>query len=74
MITEIGVTAGEIWNTLETSGELSIDALEQCLQRDSEVLLMAVGWLCREGYCNAVIKDGGVIVSLRQEVDTKQNQ
>jgi len=49
-------------------------ALGQCLQRDSEVLLMAVGWLCREGYCNAVMKEGKVIVSLRLEVDTKQNQ
>ena len=74
MITEIGVTAGEIWNALEASDELSVEALERSLKRDSEVLLMAVGWLCREGYCNAVMKEGEVIVSLRQEIDTKQNQ
>lgn len=67
MITEIGVAAGEIWTTLESSEELSVDALGRTLNRDSEMILMAVGWLCREGFCNAVMREREIFISLRQK-------
>ncbi len=50
MITEIGITAGEIWKMLDEHGALELEHVLQKVSIGKEVGLMAVGWLCREGH------------------------
>lgn len=51
MITWIGLCAGEVWRYLDAhDGRASLDALFSEINAPRETLLMAVGWLAREGY------------------------
>ena len=51
MITWIGLCAGEIWRYLDKhEGEASLKVLLSGIQAPKETILMAVGWLAREGY------------------------
>lgn len=51
MITWIGLCAGEIWRYLDRhNGEASLKALLSEIDAPKETILMAVGWLAREGY------------------------
>jgi hypothetical protein len=45
---EIGTTAGAIWQTLNTGGELSLPSLKQQVAAKSPVFDWALGWLARE--------------------------
>ncbi len=51
MITWIGLCAGEVWHYLdEHDGMGSLKALLSDINAPEETVLMAVGWLAREGY------------------------
>ena len=51
MITWIGLCAGEVWRYLEAhEGHASMDALFSGIDAPRETLLMALGWLAREGH------------------------
>ncbi len=51
MITWIGLCAGEIWRFLdEHQSEASLQSLFSGIDAPRETILMAVGWLAREGY------------------------
>lgn len=50
MITEIGITAGDIWHYLDVHGKSSISQITQAIDTDRERVLMSVGWLSREGH------------------------
>jgi Winged helix-turn-helix domain (DUF2582) len=45
---EIGTTAGAIWQTLNSKGELSLPGLKQQVEAKSPVFEWAIGWLARE--------------------------
>lgn len=45
---EIGITAGEIWKTLHTKGELSLSQLKKQTKAKPPVFDWAIGWLARE--------------------------
>jgi hypothetical protein len=45
---EIGTTAGAIWQTLNSKGELSLPSLKQQVEAKSPVFEWAIGWLARE--------------------------
>lgn len=45
---EIGMTAGAIWQALNTRGELSLPSLKQQVEAKSPVFDWAIGWLARE--------------------------
>ena len=65
MITEIGIVAGEIWNSLEKLGEVSLDELIKEIDRPKDVICMSLGWLAREGHV-LLKKDGdGYKICLR---------
>lgn len=49
MVQEIGLAAGEVWRYLESNGPRTINQMMKGLQIKESVLLMAVGWLAREG-------------------------
>lgn len=51
MITWIGLCAGEIWRYLDAhEGTATLDDLFSEIDAPRETILMAVGWLAREGY------------------------
>jgi len=45
---EIGITAGAIWQALNTKGELSLAQLKKEVNGKASVFDWAVGWLARE--------------------------
>ncbi len=51
MITWIGLCAGEVWSYLDQhDGKASLGELLSKIKAPKETILMAVGWLGREGY------------------------
>ena len=50
MITEIGITAGDIWNYLDKHGKSSLSQLVSGIDTDRNRVLMSIGWLAREGH------------------------
>lgn len=46
---EIGAVAGDIWNTLNAKGELTIAQLKKQVKAKPPVADWAIGWLAREG-------------------------
>ncbi len=50
MITEIGITAGDIWNYLDKNGSATLDQLIRRVAKPRDLLLMSLGWLAREGH------------------------
>ena len=58
MITWIGLCAGEVWHYLDAHGKkASLERLISEIKAPRETILMAVGWLAREGY---VLVDGNL--------------
>ena len=57
MITEIGLAAGTIWQFLDERGESRLSDMARKLEESPEALLMALGWLAREGHV-VVSQDG----------------
>ena len=50
MITEIGITAGDIWHYLDKHGSATLNELHKGIKKPKELLLMSLGWLAREGH------------------------
>jgi len=50
MITEIGITAGDIWHYLDQHGEVTFQQLVSGIEKPKDTLLMSLGWLAREGH------------------------
>ena len=50
MITEIGITAGDIWHYLDEHGKSSLSQIIKSIDTDGERILMSIGWLAREGH------------------------
>jgi hypothetical protein len=49
-ITEIGITAGEIWNILDANPTITLEELEKSIGKKRELILLSLGWLAREGH------------------------
>ena len=50
MITEIGITAGDIWHYLDQHGKSPLTQVARGIDTDRDRVLMSVGWLAREGH------------------------
>ena len=51
MITWIGLCAGEIWRYLDHhDGEANLESAIRDIKAPKETILMALGWLAREGH------------------------
>ena len=50
MITEIGITAGDIWNCLDKNGSANLSSIVKKVGKPRDLLPMSLGWLSREGY------------------------
>ena len=64
MITEIGITAGDIWHYLDKHGSATLQQLTQGIGKPRELLLMSLGWLAREGHVNLGDEKSGYAVRL----------
>lgn len=65
MITEIGFTAGDIWKLLDQKERLELSEVVKQIPRSKELILMALGWLCREGHVLLNQKEKQTFVELR---------
>ena len=50
MITEIGITAGDIWHYLDEHGKSSLSQVVKGIDTERDRVLMSIGWLAREGH------------------------
>ena len=50
MITEIGITAGDIWHYLDKHQSATLAELVRGIKKPKELILMSLGWLAREGH------------------------
>ncbi len=57
MITEIGITAGDVWHYLDTHNKSSLKDVLGGIDKPRDLALMSVGWLAREGHV-VVEKEG----------------
>lgn len=57
MITEIGITAGDIWHYLDGHGKSTLSQVIRGIDTDKDRVLMSIGWLAREGH--AVVEKSG---------------
>jgi hypothetical protein len=66
MEAEIGDAAGTIWQYLDKHGETTVSSLRQRVKLSEQIVLMAIGWLAREGKLNFVREGSIVKVDLRE--------
>ncbi len=50
MITEIGITAGDIWHYLDQHGKCTLSQVIRGIDTGRDRVLMSLGWLAREGH------------------------
>jgi len=67
MITQIGMAAGAIWQFLDEHGKSRLSEMVEDLRESEELLLMALGWLAREGYVVVSLEGADYRVALRNE-------
>ncbi len=69
MITEIGIAAGDIWNYLELKGRTGFDEILTIEPSKEKIMLMALGWLAREGHVLFKNEKGTVFIELNKTLD-----
>ncbi len=62
---QIGETAGEIWDLLDSNGEVGISKLASEINKPNPVVYMGLGWLAREDKVNVVKSKKGTKISLK---------
>ena len=67
MEVEIGDAAGRIWRYLDEHGEMTLNKLKQGAKLPEQIVLMAIGWLAREGKLRLVREGKIVKVDLRED-------
>ncbi len=65
MEAEIGKAAGISWQYLDEHGETTLSKLKQGTKLSEQILLMALGWLAREGKVNFVQDRRSLKLSLK---------
>ena len=65
-VSQIGETAGLIWNTLSSDGSLSLSKLTKSIDAPRDVIMQAVGWLAREDKITIEERGRVRVISLRE--------
>ena len=65
MITEIGITAGDIWHYLDQHGKSTLTQIVKGIDTGTERVLMSIGWLAREGHVIVEKSGADYLVYLR---------
>jgi hypothetical protein len=63
----IGETAGVVWQFLEEHGRTTLTTVVRAIGVHSDMVLMAVGWLAREGKVELVQEKRSVYIQLSKE-------
>ncbi len=63
-ITEIGITAGDIWHYLDENGSATLDQLFKRIGKSRELILLSLGWLAREGHITLEGPETGYLAAL----------
>ena len=66
MITEIGITAGDIWHYLDQHGEGTLQQLVKNIEKPKDTILMSLGWLAREGHVILNLEGADYRITLRR--------
>lgn len=66
MIMKIGIVAGEIWHLLDNKGPTLLSVIIKDLDQPSDVILMSIGWLAREGHVRLETIGSDFTVSLNK--------
>jgi len=66
LIVTVGELAGKVWRHLAAEGVQSVSEVVSALEEPSDRVLLAVGWLAREGKINLNSEGGTTRVSLRE--------
>lgn len=66
MITEIGITAGDIWHYLDIHGKSSLSQIAKGIDTERDRVLMSIGWLAREGHIVVEGSSPDYVVYLRK--------
>lgn len=66
-MTEIGITAGEVWHYLDEHGKSMLENLLQAIDKHRDIVLMSVGWLAREGHVILTGQGPNFEICLRKE-------
>jgi hypothetical protein len=66
MEVEVGDAAGTIWRYLDEHGATTLSRLKQGAKLPEQMVLMAIGWLAREGKLRLVREGTTVKVDLRE--------
>lgn len=67
MITEIGITAGDIWHYLDKQGKaVGFSQLCSGIDKPNDLVLMSLGWLAREGHIILNKESEGYQILLRR--------
>ena len=66
MITEIGITAGDIWHFLEQHEKITFEQLTAGVDKPRDMLLMSLGWLAREGHVVLGKEGRSYMIALRR--------
>jgi Winged helix-turn-helix domain (DUF2582) len=61
----IGLTAGEVWQLLDSQGAQSVLAIKKAISVPDELVLAAIGWLAREDKLNFSKGGRSLTISLR---------
>ena len=64
MITEIGITAGDIWHYLDRHENATLDQLVRGIGKSRDLVLMSLGWLAREGHVTLSDEKNGYLARL----------
>ncbi len=64
MITEIGITAGDIWHYLDRHENATLDELTKGTGKPRDLVLMSLGWLAREGHVTLGDQSSGYLSRL----------
>jgi len=64
MITEIGITAGDIWHYLDKHDQATLDELVRGTKKPKDLVLMSLGWLAREGHVSLGDEKTGYLARL----------
>ena len=66
MEAEIGDAAGTIWEYLDKHGETTLSSIKQRVELSEQIVLMAIGWLAREGKLSFIRAGRTVKIDLRR--------
>ena len=62
--TEVGHTAGDVWQLLDNRGSLSITEIVKLIDAPRDQIMQSIGWLAREGKLTVRIEGRRKIASL----------